>query len=148
MTSTPVRFAGTHGTEDPLAPTTRWAEDSDLALVCVGMTQETHDVMSFTFRPEQAERFRFDPGQYLTLTVEVEGSLLSRCYTIASPPTRADAVTITVKRVPDGLVSNWLHDHVGPGSGSRCPVPSDGSRLRRAPQGSTSSSPPAAASRH
>jgi ferredoxin-NADP reductase len=82
--------------------------------------QETHDVMSFTFRPEQAERFRFDPGQYLTLTVEVEGSLLSRCYTIASPPTRADAVTITVKRVPDGHVSNWLHDHVGPGS--RIPV--------------------------
>jgi ferredoxin-NADP reductase len=116
MTTTRVRSPGTDDTQVLLAATASRAENSDLALVCLGVKQETHDVMSFTFRAEQADRFRFDPGQYLTVTVEIEGAQLSRCYTIASPPTRADALTITVKRVADGLVSNWLHDHVGPGS--------------------------------
>ena len=116
MTSTPVRFTGADTPAGPLATPAAWAVDREQTLVCVGVQQETHDVMSFTLRPEQPGRFTFDPGQYLIVTLQVEGELLSRCYTIASPPTRADAVTITVKRVPNGHVSNWLHDHVGPGS--------------------------------
>ena len=106
MTSTPVLLPGAAAS----------AQDSDLTLACVGVKQETHDVSSFTLRPEQPNRFWFDPGQYLTVSLEVAGELLSRCYTIASTPTGADSVTITVKRVPHGPVSNWLHDHVRPGA--------------------------------
>jgi len=35
-----------------------------------------------------------------------------RCYTLSSSPTRPDRIAITVKRVPGGPVSNWLHDHL------------------------------------
>jgi ferredoxin-NADP reductase len=50
------------------------------------------------------------PGQFLTFAFPVGGSTVHRCYTIATPPTRPDLVGITVKRVPGGPVSNWLHD--------------------------------------
>ncbi len=93
-----------------------WREEIDQPLVCVGVRQETHDVMSFTLRADEPTMLRFDPGQYLTLTAEIDGELLSRCYTIASAPTRPDSLCITVKRVADGPVSNWLHDHVRTGT--------------------------------
>ena len=35
---------------------------------------------------------------------------INRCYTISSAPTRPTLISITVKRVPGGTVSNWLHD--------------------------------------
>jgi ferredoxin-NADP reductase len=45
----------------------------------------------------------------------IDGRPVSRCYTISSPPTRPHLLGITVKRQPGGLVSNWLHDTMGPG---------------------------------
>ena len=72
--------------------------------------------MSFTLRADEPTMLRFDPGQYLTLSAEIDGQVLSRCYTIASAPTQPDSLAITVKRVAGGPFSNWLHDHVGRGS--------------------------------
>ena len=116
MTSAPVRPLTPAAPEGTLQGTAHWLEELDQPLVCVGVRQETHDVMSFTLRVDEPSMLRFDPGQYLTLTAEIDGELLSRCYTIASAPTRPDSLSITVKRVPDGPVSNWLHDHVGRGT--------------------------------
>jgi len=102
-------------TSAPVLPAL-WREEIDQPVVCVGVQQETHDVMSFTLRADEPTMLRFDPGQYVTVTAEIDGELLSRCYTIASAPTRPDLLTITVKRVPGGPVSNWLHDHVQTGT--------------------------------
>lgn len=99
-----------------------WRDDLDDTLVCAEVADVTHDVRSFVLRPAQPVAYRFQPGQHLTLTVEMEGRAVSRCYTIASSPWRPDELTITVKRVPGGLVSNWLHDHLRPGD----PVTVDG----------------------
>ena len=96
-------------------PTAAYRDELDEDLVCVGVERVTHDVASFTLRPSGGSRLRFRPGQYLTLTVPVGLEELSRCYTISSSPLRADSFTVTVKRVPDGPVSNWLHDHLRPG---------------------------------
>lgn len=85
------------------------------ALVCVDVVDVTHDVRSFVLRPAEPASYRFEPGQHLTLTVSVDGQPVSRCYTIASSPRRPDELTITVKRVPGGPVSNWLHDHLRAG---------------------------------
>ncbi len=87
----------------------------DHDLLCLDTYLLTHDVRSFVLEVPPAVRLGFDPGQYLTLRVDVDGAPLERCYTISSSPTRPERVTITVKRVPDGPVSNWLHDHVGIG---------------------------------
>ena len=33
-----------------------------------------------------------------------------RTYTIASSPTRPNTITITNKRMAEGVVTNWMHD--------------------------------------
>lgn len=86
------------------------ADEVAQPLTCTRIDDITHDVKSFTFLLQR--ELRFQPGQYLTLTVYVEGQPIQRCYTISSPPTRPGSLTITVKRVPGGPVSNWLHDQV------------------------------------
>jgi 3-ketosteroid 9alpha-monooxygenase subunit B len=56
--------------------------------------------------------FAYQPGQFLT--VRVAG--VARSYSLSSSP-HTDAVPkITVKRIPDGYVSNWICDNVTPGS--------------------------------
>jgi glycine betaine monooxygenase B len=98
-----------------VAPPLDRRDDLDDSLVCVAVHDVTHDVRSFVLRPAEPAAYRFQPGQHLTLTVPVDGRPLSRCYTIASSPWRPDELTITVKRVPGGPVSSWLHDHLRPG---------------------------------
>ena len=90
--------------------------DQDDVLVCCQIRQETADVKSFFFRPEKPALFKFFPGQFITLELEIDGKSINRCYTISSSPTRPHTISITVKRQPNGVVSNWLHDHLKVGS--------------------------------
>ncbi len=49
------------------------------------------------------------PGQYVTVGVEVNGVLHHRCYSLTSLPTPAQrTIEIMVQAVPDGIVSNHL----------------------------------------
>jgi ferredoxin-NADP reductase len=90
-------------------------DDTELALVCRRTISVTHDVRTFVLEPLGSALLQQLPGQYLTITVSIDGMEVQRCYTVSSPPTRPGALMITVKRVPGGPVSNWLHDnlHVG-----------------------------------
>lgn len=97
------------------APAPVWGPDDEW-LECVRVRDETHDVRSFVLRPVQARTFRYRPGQFITLSLDIDGERVNRCYTLCSSPTRPDTLTITVKRVPGGVVSNWLHDHMKPGA--------------------------------
>ena len=97
------------------APAPAWGGDDEW-LECVRVRDETHDVRSFVLRPVEARSFRYRPGQFITLRLDIDGEPVSRSYTLCSSPTRPDTLTITVKRVPGGRVSNWLHEHVRPGT--------------------------------
>lgn len=92
-----------------------WPSHQRRPLVCCRITAETHDVKTFHFSAQDGLPFAFEPGQFLTVVPIVEGQSMTRCYTISSPPTRPYTVSITVKRVPGGVVSNWLHDNMQPG---------------------------------
>ena len=94
----------------------RWTSDVEETLVCCHVRQETHDVKSFFFHSPEGRAFVFEPGQFITLELDVEGETINRCYTISSSPARPHTLSITVKRVPGGKVSNWLHDTVRPGT--------------------------------
>jgi ferredoxin-NADP reductase len=94
----------------------RWSSDADDTLECCQVRDETHDVKSFFFRAPAERAFVFEPGQFITLELEIDGESINRCYTISSPPTRPHTISITVKRVPGGKVSNWLHDNLRPGA--------------------------------
>ncbi|WP_425306900.1 FAD-binding oxidoreductase [Caballeronia zhejiangensis] len=102
----------------------RWNCDTDETLVCCHVRQETHDVKSFFFKAPGERTFVFEPGQFITLELEINGEQINRCYTISSAPTRPHTISITVKRVPGGPVSNWLHDNLVAGSTVRVLGPS------------------------
>jgi ferredoxin-NADP reductase len=55
--------------------------------------------------------FSYRAGQFLTF--RVCGTL--RSYSMSSSPDTDTELMTTVKRVPGGLVSTWMHDHLAPG---------------------------------
>lgn len=57
----------------------------------------------------------FQAGQYINVFVDVGGVRTSRPYSIASSPTQTGYYEITVRRVEDGFVSNYLLDELKPG---------------------------------
>jgi ferredoxin-NADP reductase len=74
----------------------------------VALHPETRDAVTVVIRPGNGWRGHI-PGQYLRLGVEVDGVRHWRSYSITSRPDRNDrSVTITVKCVPGGVVSNHL----------------------------------------
>lgn len=79
------------------------------AVRCVKVIQETHDVKTFCFMAEQPVMFFFKPGQFVTLELLIENETVFRSYTISSSPSVPYSFSISVKQVPGGVVSNWLH---------------------------------------
>lgn len=78
--------------------------------------EETADARSVVFEIDAAIRDRFDyrPGQFLTL--RIPGTTHARCYSLASAPDLDDELKITIKRVDQGLGSNWLCDNARRGT--------------------------------
>ncbi|MFB2895415.1 FAD-binding oxidoreductase [Aerosakkonemataceae cyanobacterium BLCC-F50] len=93
----------------------RWTE-GNLSVRCVQTINETKDVKSFRFVAEPPVLFTYQPGQFITLDLQINGQQVMRSYSISSPPSRPHILEITVKRLPEGLVSNWLHDNLQMGS--------------------------------
>jgi ferredoxin-NADP reductase len=77
---------------------------------------QTPDVRTFVLRPGRGWR-RHLAGQYTTVEVEIDGVRHRRCYSISSSPSEGHGrrVEITVKRVPGGRVSTWMHANVRAG---------------------------------
>lgn len=100
-----------------------WNADADNELVCIDVHQETHDVKTFTFVAEGGKHIAFQAGQYFAFDVEANGGTETRCYSISSSPLRSNAISITVKRVVDGAISNWLHDNLSAGGRVRASGP-------------------------
>jgi 3-ketosteroid 9alpha-monooxygenase subunit B len=66
---------------------------------------------------ELAGVFSYRPGQFLTVRVPLAaGGSVARCYSLSSSPQAGDLPAVTVKRMPSGLASNWIADHVTAGS--------------------------------
>ncbi|PTM95472.1 hybrid-cluster NAD(P)-dependent oxidoreductase [Mycoplana dimorpha] len=91
-----------------------WDPETDDKLLCVDVHSETHDVKSFTFVSPEHKQIAFSAGQYFMFELGIENEVEGRCYSISSSPHRKNAITVTVKRVPGGRVSNWLHDNLVP----------------------------------
>ncbi len=92
----------------------RWTSGSTIVRL-VKRVAETHDVNTFEFEAVDGADFAYLPGQSATLTLQIEGEAVRRTYTISSSPSRPERLHFTIKRVPGGLVSNWLADNAEPG---------------------------------
>lgn len=64
--------------------------------------------LTFDVPAALSDKFKFTPGQYLTLAVEVNGEKLRRSYSICS--SSSDGLSIGVKAIANGKVSNYLQN--------------------------------------
>ncbi|MEZ1319328.1 hybrid-cluster NAD(P)-dependent oxidoreductase [Pseudomonas fluorescens] len=94
----------------------QWASGDTKRIECLSVVAETHDVKTFTFHSPDYPALAYEPGQFLTISPVIDQQSISRCYTLSSTPTRPFTFSITVKRVPGGAVSNWLHDNLKAGA--------------------------------
>lgn len=76
------------------------------------------DCKSFTFAPDSSRGTRqlafFQAGAYISVFLDFDGMKLTRPYSLSSSPAETKdggTYTITVKRVPGGLASNYMLDH-------------------------------------
>ena len=81
------------------------------------IVDETDDTRSLVLGvpTDLLEAFRYRPGQFCTFRVHVGDEDHARCYSMSSAPETDDDLVVTVKRVPGGVVSNWLNDDVSVG---------------------------------
>ena len=96
-----------------------WRE-ATAACCAVGVAEvvrETHDTCSLVFEipPELSDRFAYRAGQFLSFKVPLGGKVLTRSYSLSSSPELSEPLKVTVKRVDDGRVSNWINDEVKAG---------------------------------
>lgn len=89
------------------------------------VVRETADASSFVLEvPEELRRsYTYAPGQFCNLRVRIAGRTHVRCYSMSSSPALGEPLQVTVKRVPEGTVSNWLVDHLGEGNEIEVGVP-------------------------
>lgn len=71
---------------------------------------ETPSTKTFRMVPAEGGLPPFQAGQYVALHVDVEGIRTNRPLSIASSPSQTAYYDLTVKRMPGGLVSNYLLD--------------------------------------
>jgi len=79
---------------------------------------ETADALSIVFEipPAQEPAFRYRAGQFLSFKIPYRGRVLVRSYSLSSSPDTDAEHKVTVKRVADGRVSNWMNDRVRAGT--------------------------------
>ncbi len=83
-----------------------------LSLQVADRVTETPSTKTFRLVSKDGDLPPFQAGQYISLFLEIAGIQTSRPYSISSPPHSTDCYDITVRRVENGLVSNFLMDDV------------------------------------
>jgi len=86
-----------------------------LNLTVAEVTEETATAKSIKLVSAEGFLPPFQAGQYINLFVETGGVRTSRPYSLASSPTQTGYFEITVRRIEDGFVSNYLLDELKPG---------------------------------
>ena len=81
------------------------------------VVQETADTRSYVLDvpDDLRDTFRYRSGQFCTFRVHLGEEEHLRSYSMSSAPETDADLTVTVKRVPGGLISNWFNDEVAEG---------------------------------
>ena len=86
-----------------------------LDLTVSEITQETTSAKSIKLVNEGGCQPPFQSGQYINVFVDAGGVRTSRPYSIASSPTQTGHYELTVRKVEDGFVSDYLMNELKPG---------------------------------
>lgn len=78
------------------------------------VVKETDDTVTLYF--EQPDPYLdYKPGQFLTLVMEFDGKEQRRSYSLCTSPYVDPFPGISIKKVPNGLFSNYLNEKIFPG---------------------------------
>ncbi|HEX6946199.1 MAG TPA: 1,2-phenylacetyl-CoA epoxidase subunit PaaE [Acidimicrobiia bacterium] len=100
---------------------------SDLAFHPLRVTEVsrlTDDAVAVTFDvpDELADRFRFVPGQHMTMRLFIDGEDVRRSYSICAPVS-SGKLRVGIKRLPGGVFSNHANDRLKAGDVVECMPP-------------------------
>jgi ring-1,2-phenylacetyl-CoA epoxidase subunit PaaE len=87
-----------------------------LPLDIIDVKKDTRDAVVVTLRPQpdDAEKFGFVQGQYLTFRRDFDGEELRRSYSICAGLDEG-CLKVGIKRVDGGAFSTWANEHLAPG---------------------------------
>ncbi|WP_280473938.1 ferredoxin--NADP reductase [Nocardia asiatica] len=78
------------------------------------IVKESADARTFVLAPHDGP-IAYRAGQFCTFKITVNGTDLFRSYSMSSAPETDGELMTTVKRVPGGAVSSWMHDNLSEG---------------------------------
>ena len=106
--------------EEPKASSHAGPQYYELAVK--NIIQETKDAVSIVFEQPQS-KISYKAGQFLTLITTIQGKEVRRAYSLCTSPFVDPDLAVTVKRVDQGLMSNWLPDNLKVGDKIRIMEP-------------------------
>lgn len=107
-------IAGPHGLDRYLEQIKPTLVIGECRAEVVAVDRGTEDSVTLSLRANRAWR-GIRAGQFVQVSVEIDGVRHTRCYSPASQEGCGRELEITVKRHPEGLVSNFLADRAAPG---------------------------------
>jgi ferredoxin-NADP reductase len=107
-------LAGPHGVDGYLEEINPLLVTGECRAEVVAVDRGTEECITLRLRPNRAWQ-GFRAGQFVNVAVEIDGVRHQRCYSPACAETAEGELEITVKRHPEGLVSNFLADRARPG---------------------------------
>lgn len=76
--------------------------------------KETSDTITVVFE-SGSKQISYKSGQFLTLIVPVKGDKLRRSYSLCTSPYTDKELAVSIKRIANGIVSNYLPDNLKQG---------------------------------
>ena len=77
---------------------------------------ESSTVKTFRMKPPNKKAlFKFIAGQYADITLNIDGEVVNRPYSISSASSARGYLDLSIKREPEGYVSKYMHDHIKAG---------------------------------
>lgn len=77
--------------------------------------KETADAITLCFKQPGLRKIKYQSGQYLTLSFRINGRKYTRPYSFSSSPSTDSFLETTIKRIPEGIFSNHIHDTIAVG---------------------------------
>jgi ferredoxin-NADP reductase len=115
-----IAVARKYGT-DYYAQRGKWTEAVErlhprrLQLRVAAIIKETDQASTLRLVADQGQLPPFQAGQYINLTVNIDGIRTGRAYSISSSPAQTAYYDITVRRIANGFVSDYLLDKTAVG---------------------------------
>lgn len=85
---------------------------------CDEIIDYTYDIKQFRLTFAEGQQMKYTPGQYVQLLspqYEKSPEEVYRAYSISSDPSHSEAIELIVRRVPDGICTTYLFDHLRKG---------------------------------